>query len=193
MDIASYMNYQLTNTDFLIEDILRVIEQGDTKHDLATLLNNHLVSKEAIRNVFTTEIAKAKPDWKVLSGAIRTFIAFLAYKPRIAFYEIIEVVEALKHSFLHDKRKTVRTLSHEAILRLFITLYIEYYFVFISDRDQDIIARFKKSFAKKEFIEIIMEYSRPLSFIFDQYGLKPCYGNECKIKLLEFTEKFYSK
>lgn len=176
---------------FLIRDILSCFPD-DIENNLVYTLNQHLISKEATRQILKDEIQEKKPQFRILAGTLIVQNAFLRQLPRAAFYEVIEVVDALKYCFQNDSRKTIKRLSAQTILRLFLALYFEFIITPLRRKEGTVyIKKFKKFFTKKDIIKIMNTESIYPRFIFEQQGINLGIGDEVNIKLNNILDEFY--
>jgi len=179
------------NTYYLIRDILSCFPTT-VSENLVNTLNTHLIAKERIFKIIKDESESKKPDYHVLSGALITLNAFLRQFPRTAFYEVIEVLLVAKNLYLKDKRKTIRGLSGEFILRLFLTLYHESCLIKKSEAVK-YYQRFKKIIPKKEMNSIYdsKDLRTPIYYIFHEHGFELGMLDE-RIKMIKgIIGKFY--
>ncbi len=110
------------STYFLIRDILSCFPTT-VERNLTSVLNAHHVFKKSTRQIFVEEVKSRRPAYRILCGALIMQNTFLRQYPQIAFYEVSDIIPELKYCFFKDKRKTIKRLSAETILRLFVTLY----------------------------------------------------------------------
>src|SRR3989344_281606 len=143
------------NLYYLVEDILNCFS-ATTDPSLISALSRHLISKEAVKSVLKEEIQSKKPRFSVIRGSLMVQNNFLRQFSQNAFYEVIDILDELKYCLEKDKRKTIKRLSSQVILRLFTTLYFEFRMLPMHHKeDEEYIDKFKKYFSKEQILEIM--------------------------------------
>src|SRR3989339_1321736 len=112
------------NFYYLMKDILSCFP-NNFENNFLGIINHHFIAKETTRKILIDEAKKKKSDFKILTGALILQNAFLKQSSRGALYEVIDIVEQLKICS-KSKLKTIKKLSTQVILKLFVTLYFEY-------------------------------------------------------------------
>lgn len=157
---------------FLVRDILASYPT-QTSRGLSTVLSNHAVSKETIKNVFKDEVKEGKPSFKILESALEVQSVFLRILPTIACYEVIELLDELEYCLRKDKRITIKKLCKQVILRLFASLYFEYIIIKVPDKEgKALIASFKKSFSKDDVRKIVDKDPYKSKLILKSHGIE---------------------
>jgi len=177
---------------FLLRDILSCFPTS-VESNLISALNQHLISKELTRQIFKEEVQKKSPSFRILAGALTLQKFFLIQLPRAAFYEVIDVVPELRHCLYNDPRKTIRGLSAEVILRLFIILHFEFR-ILPGKGDQSYIEQFKEHFSKDDMKNILNAHEMcvPVRFIFERHGIDLGVGDEIQKRIENTLNEFYS-
>jgi len=135
---------------------------------------------------------KKNPKFQIIMGALILQNDFLRQTPQIAFYEVIEIVNELKYCFYKDKRKTIRSLSAQIILRLFATLYLEFRLLPSSNKSNEgYLDQFIKSFSKQDILDIFYTNGFEGRLIFQSHGIDLGSLNEINTKLTTILHKFY--
>ena len=184
------INYK-NNLYFLVKDILSSFS-GDIEQNLIHTLNSHFISKEATRNILKDEIKEKVPRYKILRGALIIQNDLLRKLPSSAIYEVSEVMAELKYCFKIDKRKTIKRLSAQVILRLFASLYFEFIIMPLGDQDTKLyLNKFKKYFSKSDLITIFSKDFFYARYIFKGHGIELGTSDEAKAKLKKILNKFY--
>lgn len=181
------------NTYFLVRDILNSFPYK-IERNLISSLNNHHIFKQTTREILKEEVKKKKPNFNLLCGALIMQNAFLGTLPQIAFYEIVDVVSELKFCYFKDKRKTIRRLSGESILRLFVSLYFEFCMLPHKERSLSSVEKFKKHFSREDIESVINNQNMfiPVRFIFERHGIDLGIGEEPKSRIIKILDNFYS-
>jgi len=180
------------NVYYLMRDLLSCFP-NKFKSNFLDVVNHHFIAKKATRQVLMDEIKNAKPQFRILAGALILQNAFLLQMPRIAVYEVIDIVEALKYCFRDSPFKTIERLSAQVILRLFATLYFEY--IILPRRKKEgktLFNKFKRYFSKNDIIDAMNTDGVFPRFIFENHGIELGFGKEVNIRLKEILDKFYS-
>jgi hypothetical protein len=180
------------NFYYLMEDILSCFPDRFEDHFLG-IINHHLIAKEATRQILVNEIKQKKPRFRILAGALILQNSFLHQMQRIAMYEVIDTVPALKFCFRSLPYKTIKKLSAEAILRLFCTLYLEC--VLIPGRKAErgqFISQFRRFLTVKDIIDAMNTDRIVPNFIFERHGINLGYGKEADNKLSKILEEFFT-
>lgn len=176
---------------YLVRDILSCFPNNIDKN-LVSTLNSHFISKEAIRRVLIDELHTKNPQFRIIAGVLILQNNFLRCSRQAAFYEVVEVIQELKHCNENDKRKTIKKLSSEAILRLFASLYFEFIIIPSDNHDRKIyIDKFKKFISKKDIIKIIQADRFYARFIFQDHGIELETYEDLDLKLKIILDKFY--
>lgn len=177
---------------FLMRDILSCFPDN-VGNNLVGALNQHLISKEATRQILKEEIQNGKPQFRILAGALILQNNFLRQFSRAAFYEVIDIVQELKYCFYKDSRKIVKRLSAQVILRLFLTLYFEFLILPLrKKKGKAYINRFREFFSKEDMLKIINTEGVYPRFIFEQHGVDLGIGHEIQKRIENTLNKFYS-
>lgn len=179
------------NVYYLMRDILSCFPDNFESHFLG-VVNHHLIAKEAIRQILMDEIKQKKPRFRILAGALILQNAFLRQMQRIAIYEVIDVVAALKYCFRSSPFKTIKKLGAQVTLRLFATLYFEY--IIMPGRKEvgnTYLDQFKEHFSQDDMIDIINTKGVFPRFIFERHGIELGFGDEANTRLGEILNKFY--
>lgn len=177
---------------FLMKDILSCFPDS-VESNLISALNQHLISKEATRQILKDEIQKKEPQFRILAGTLTLQNNFLRQFPRVAFYEVIDIVRELKYCFYTDQRKTIKKLSAQVILRLFLTLYFEFFILPTRRKEGRVyVNKFKKFFFREDIVKIINTTNIYPRFIFEQYGIDLGVGDEIQKRIKNTLDKFYS-
>ena len=177
---------------YLMRDILSCFPDKFEQNFLG-IINHHLIAKKATRRILMDEIKMPKPKYRILAGALILQNAFLRQMQRVALYEVIDVIVALKYCFSNSPFKTGKKLSAQTILRLFATLYFEYIVMPLRQKEgKSYLDKFKKYFSKNDMINVINANDFLSRFIFENHGVEIGYGEERNSKLKEILSKFYT-
>ncbi len=180
------------NVYYLMRDILSCFPDKFERNFLG-VINHHLIAKEATRQVLMDEIKGPKPNYRVLAGSLILQNAFLRQMQRVALYEVIDILAALRFCFLNSSFKTVKKISAQVILRLFSTLYFEYIIMPLRRKEgKSYLNEFKKYFSKNDMIAVISANDFLSRFIFENHGVEIGYGEERDTRLKEVLNKFYA-
>ena len=180
------------NFYYLMEDILSCFPDRFEDRFLG-IINDHLIAKEATRQILMNEIKQKKPRFRILAGALILQNSFLRQMQRIAMYEVIEIVPALKFCFRSVPYKTIKKLSAEAILRLFCTLYLEC--VLVPGRKAEcgqFVSQFRRFLTVKDIIDAMNTDGIFPNFIFERHGINLGYGKEADNKLSMILKDFFT-
>src|SRR5579859_827662 len=99
---------------YFMRDILTSLS-GRFEENFLETVSRHFIAKDSIKEIFLEEVEKKKPSFAILYGCLMVQNALLRRATQIAFYEPIEVLEALYYCLHKDKRKTIRRLASDAI------------------------------------------------------------------------------
>ncbi len=180
------------NFYYLMRDILSCFPDKFERNFLG-VINHHLIAKEATRQVLMDEIKMPKPNYRILAGSLILQNAFLRQMQRVALYEVIDVLAALRYCFFNSTFKTVKKISAQVILRLFAVLYFEYIVMPLRHKEgKSYLDKFRKYFSKNDMINVINTNDFLSRFIFENHGLEIGYGEERNTKLKEILNKFYT-
>lgn len=181
------------NTYFLVKDILNSFPYK-VERNLISSLNNHHIFKKTTREILQEEVKNKKPNFNLLCGALIMQNAFLSKHPQVAFYEIIYVVSELKFCYFKDKRKTIKRLSGESILRLFVSLYFEFCMLPHKERSLSSVEKFKKYFSRDDIESVINNQNIffPVRFIFERHGIDLGIREEPKRRIVKILDDFYN-
>jgi len=180
------------NFYYLMRDILSCFPDKFERNFLS-VINHHLIAKEATRQILMDEVKVSKPNYRILAGSLILQNAFLRQMQRVALYEVIDVVPALKYCFCDSSFKTVKRISAQVILRLFVTLYFEYIVMPLKRKEgKSYLDKFKKYFSKNDMINVINANDFHSRCIFDNHGVEIGYGEERNPKLKEILNKYYT-
>ncbi|KKT58106.1 MAG: hypothetical protein UW51_C0006G0193 [Candidatus Amesbacteria bacterium GW2011_GWA1_44_24] len=181
------------NVYYLMRDILSCFPDKFEQNFLG-VINHHLIAKEATRQVLMDEIKMPRPKYRILAGALIFQNAFLQQMQRVALYEVIDVVAALKYCFSNSSFKTVKRLSAQVILRLFATLYFEYIIMPLrNEGEKSYLDEFRRYFSRTDIIDVIKVNDFYSRLIFERHGIEIGYGEEKNTKLKEILNKFYTQ
>lgn len=177
---------------YLMRDILSCFP-NKFKRNFLSIINYHLIAKEAVQHILKNEIKEEKPSFRIIAGALILQNSFLYQMDRVAFYEIIDIVEELNYCFKKDPRKTIKGLSGQIILRLFATLYSEYIALNRAEEGKKFLNLFKAQFSQKDIIKIFNSISTPtLRFILEKHNVGLSSNERMYKRLKEILDKFYS-
>jgi len=110
---------------------------------LISTLKSHEISKNSILKIFKDEAKKKKPEYRVLMGAI-SVLNYQLYDWYRDFYTSADAIAELKYCCFKDKRKNVKGLAMQCVLRLFLSLYHENEIKSLDDNDIRLI-KFKST------------------------------------------------
>jgi hypothetical protein len=178
-------------TYYLIRDILSCFPDSVEKN-LISVLHRHLISKNNIRDISLNEIKEEKPSFRILSGALIAHNNFLRQMPNVAFYETLDILEVLAYCFKKDRRKTLKRLSAQTILRLFASLYFEFIFLPLPPSDKSELETFKKTFSREDIVEVISVNDFYTRYIFENHRIDLGVRDEPKRQLKIILDEFYN-
>jgi len=179
------------NVYYLMRDIISCFPTTFENNFLG-IINHHFIAKEATRRILIDEIRQEKPRFRTLAGCIILQNVFLRTMQRVALYEVIDIVPALKFCFRETKFKTIKNLSAETILRLFCTLYFEYFIMPLRKNEgRPFIVKFKKYFSREDIVDTINTQKISTKYIFEDHGIDLAYGIERNKRLKEIIKEFY--
>ena len=190
---SSVSHYSKTNVYYLMRDILGCFPDK-FEDNFLSIINHHLIAKESTRKVLMDEIKASKPKYKILTGALILQNSFLRQMQRVAIYEVIDVLEALKYCLKKSGFIKVRRLSAQVILRLFVVLYCEY--IMMPTRRMEgkpYLDEFKKFITQKDLVEAININDYLSYWIFKDYYIDIGYGEEVAKEIKAIISKFYDK
>ncbi len=168
------------NVYHLIRDILSCFLDKFERNFLS-IINHHLIAKEATRQILMDEIkrSRSRPKYRVLAGSPILQNAFLQQMKRVALYEVVDVLAALRYFFFNSTFKTIKRISSQVILRLFATLYFEYIVMPLRRKEgKPYLRKFRKYFSEKVMIDVINANGFLSRFIFENQGVEIGYGEE---------------
>lgn len=175
---------------YLVKDLLNAFP-ATTDSSVISTLNQHLISKEAIRLVFKDEVKEKKPQFTILRTILIVQDNFLRQFPQGALYEVTEILNELEYCYKKDSRKTIKKLSSQVILRLFVTLYFEFRILPMHHKeDEEFIKKFKEHFSKKDIEEIMVADLFLTKFIFKYQYMDLGSQLEIQTKLKQILNKF---
>jgi hypothetical protein len=185
-------NWKNGDIYYLMKDILFCFPDT-VENNLVGALNQHLIAKTTIQQIFKNEVREKKPQFRILAGALILQNNFLRSLPSSAFYETMDIVPEIKYCFSDSKTITLRRLSAQTILRLFISLYLEYCII----QTQNKIGlkyrnKFKKYFSKEDMKIIINTDGFLPKLIMRSYGIELGVGEEINSKIDSILDNFYS-
>lgn len=179
---------------YLIKDILSSFP-NKVEENLISSLYRHKLVKDNLLKIFKEEVKQKKPDYKLFSGILIVLFNYLRAMPRVAFFEVIELVNELKYCFYKDKRKNIRRLSAQVILCLFLTLYVEFRLMPMHHKDDEkYIDKFKKVFTPNDILNVIKETDNHYitNFLFQQLGFKTILVEEKKQQINKIIKIFWN-
>ncbi len=180
------------NLYYLMRDILSCFPDKLERSFLG-VINHHLITKQATRQILMDEIKIPKPSYRILTGSLILQNAFLRQTQRVALYEVIDVLVALRFCFFNSTFKTVKTISAQVILRLFATLYFKYIVMPLRGKEgKSYLDKFRKYFSKNDMINVINANDFHSRFIFENHRIEIGYDEERNSKLKEILNKFYT-
>jgi hypothetical protein len=177
---------------YLLRDVLRECFSSNQEINLASTFNRHLISKVEIRNIFRDEVKQKKPNFRILQSCLIILNNHLRILPNSAYYEVIENLLELQYCFKKDKRKIIKRLSAQTILRLFTNIYYEVIFMPLSHpEDKEYIEKFKEYFSRIDILQVIKITDFYTRLIFEEHGLDIGFGKEKDVKINKILDKFY--